>query len=149
MEKALIYLDLAKENDSFFETNYQKRLVANNMVSEAYHACENYLKHLIERYDKEESLRHVGAMYSDRLQTLLDYLMRYMHIQIPDNKAYSVVQIDGFYRRTQYPDKDAVFADANMIQECHIAVEVCRELAFNIIKEHGNIEPELEDRSNG
>lgn len=134
MEKALIYLNLAKEGDSFFEANYQKQRVANNMVSEAYHACENYLKYLIEQYDREESLEHTGAMYSDSLQTIVNYLMEYMHIQISDNKAYSIVQIDGFYRRTQYPGKDAVFADEGMIRKCHDAIAICRELVLEIEK---------------
>lgn len=136
MAEGLTYLDFAENDYSYFNANYEEGRVANNMAAEAQNACEKYLKHIIEQYDVNNELNHTGVLRTHNLQTLINYLKDEMNIQISNEEESCITCINGYYFDTRYPGDSSVFATRSMIEKCHKALEMCRNITFEIIRDY-------------
>lgn len=55
--------------------------------------------------------------------------------------------IDGYYFSTRYPGDDSIELDQSDIEQCAIAINLCREEVLNMIKEIEELEESNEEPS--
>ena len=145
------YFDFAENDFNYFTQSYRAGIVANMMGAMAQGICEKYMKHIITEYDpvetSQEESKHNKILSTHSLDRLMKYLDKKMELPFGTDAKNAMKIIDGYYFSTRYPGDDSIELDQSDIEQCAIAINLCREEVLNMIKEIEELEESNEEPS--
>lgn len=149
MAERLTYYDFAEEDKLFFDDNYQRGLRTNAMSCIAQNICERYLKHIIDSYytpeTKEEQSQKKDILGTHSLRRLMGFLQDEMNIEMSKDEYRTISYANGFYFTARYPGDDASFVKKEDVEDCQLAVDMCKEVVDKIIKSYEKMSKDAEN----
>ena len=124
------YYDFAQDSHSLLDKLYKDDKIYNAMCEIAHHACECYLKHLINEYykpdQKELLFEKLDVLRLCDLGILYKYWQSITATIINTNITHKLDEINYISYHTNYPCEGCFFADESHIEIAMQATNLCR-----------------------
>lgn len=136
-KKLTTYFDFAEDDYQYLLEDYNNGRVANYMGASAQNTCERYLKYIIEEmykaHNDDEIDEKAAILKVHNLKKLMKFLREYELCDITKEEYVSISAINGFYFSTRYPGDESISIDKEDLDNCMIALEICRNKALELI----------------